>query len=189
MPSDRRGRKGSEVTRREVYKQEELFSRSNRIRRRVPDVQTIRLHILQVALRKIDNRQGEVGRVLCDQVARGSVVGNSGGQNTETTANLGHLDLLHECTNHEEHESEGQEEKQRGQCYGRTQRSEEHQLHEFESRGSSHVANTALSKIAYECEDEPGHKEEAHSILKVTRVGFRSFVSGHDTEGKEQKGQ
>lgn len=70
---------------------------------------------LVVTLGKVDNREGEVRCLLCDQPTRGSVVGNSGREDAEATANLGDLNLDRKCADHEEHEGERQAEEQRGE--------------------------------------------------------------------------
>jgi len=120
--------------------------------------------IALVALWEITDGQGDVRRVLCDQVARSGVVGNSSGKKTEATANLGDLDLDRECTDHEEHESEHQEEEQGGQGYTRAQRRKEHDEGEY----------------------KPGSEEEANRILEVTRVGLCGRVSVDNASARDQ---
>jgi len=97
-------------------------------------------------------------------VARSSVVGNSSGEETKATANLGDFHLDRECTNHEEHEGEHQAEEQRGQRHTGAQRREEHD-------GGK---------------DEPGSEEEADGILKVTRVGRWGLVGLDNTSAREE---
>jgi hypothetical protein len=128
---------------------------------RVNDLATV---LALVALWKITDGQGDVRRVLCDQVARSGVVGNSSSKETEAAANLGDLDLDRECTNHEEHESEHQEEEQGGERYTRAQRREEHDEGEY----------------------EPGSEEEANGILEVTRFGLCGRVSVDNASARDE---